>query len=349
MSVRFAFQRHNAFNSGIFCTSAPCLCFLPHKKSFIERFDSKSNKAFPLLNMFCPHGKKKLLLEIQRAKKAGIVDPLMTLGLAESTSTKSNFGATNKPSTPGVALDDAGKSSVKFNSDGFVAGEYAVDKLTVSVASTTNMKKLIADKGTKGVVIKRIMESTSHFRPERDSIMTKAFQNKAMELHIFRTSLQRAFWLKFTDEEFDAVVEIFDTSKRRLIDGFDFMVAYTKLNSIRKDDEAAVVKEKQEAFEREQAEENERKQLEAEKRMNLDAVDFSFSEKEKASGLKKQTDASVNFDPTHPASPNLDSLMGTSLRPAAFRFMKFVNTRNISLFTSLMLPFADKCLQRHSI
>lgn len=275
--------------------------------------------------MFCPHGKKKILLQIQRAKAAGIENPLLSLNLSAKTSSgHSDYGS--RDSSPKKNESIASSSTFrpgKSSSDNVKVGmdEESKGKSQPSIASTVNLLRILEDVGPKGRVLKRIMDSTSRYRPDRDAITMKAFQNNAISYVLFRHNLHSAFWLIFSDAEFSAVIEIFDPISNGTVDGYQFVIAFTKLNGIRKDKHAEEVREKQDAFEEAQDDEEDRKQLEAEKRMNMDAVDFDFTQDNRDTAMRKLGQAAEAFDPKHPASPNFDSVAGAFVKPAAFRLV----------------------------
>jgi hypothetical protein len=187
-----------------------------------------------------------------------------------------------------------------------------------SIASTSNLQKALADMGTTGIMMNKIMQATVRYRPEKDAVILKAFQSKHIEYDKFRAYLYSAFWLGFDDPEFQSFLEYFDSEKDGVINGYDFMIAFTRLNAMRKSQESLAVREKQELFEAQQKEEEERKLLEQEKKMEL-AADYSFSEEVRLRAVKKMKDAAFKFDPNHPASGDTEAFNVNFLRPAVFK------------------------------
>jgi hypothetical protein len=247
--------------------------------------------------MFSPMGKKKILLE-QRYTSTRFRGESSANLLAESVSEVTESVVT-KP------------KKVRTSKDANV---------TDSIASTSNLEKALADIGTLGIVMRNIMESTVRYRPEKDAVILKAFQSKHIEYDKFRSYLYSAFWLGFSDEEFRSFLEYFDAEENGVINGYDFMIAFTRLNAMRKSKESLEVREKQELFLQQQKEEEERKQLEKEKKNEL-AADFSFSDEVKEKAIRKLHDAAFKFDPNHPASGSVEAFNVNFLKPAVFKEM----------------------------
>lgn len=192
--------------------------------------------------------------------------------------------------------------------------------VTDTVASTTSLEKALADPGLTGVMMNKILESTIRYRPERDAVLLKAFQSKHIDYDRFRSYLYSAFWLGFDDNEYHSLLDYFDPLKGGVLNGYDFMIAFTRLNAIRKARESLAVREKQELFEIHQKEEEERKQLELVKKMDM-AADYSFSEETRKRALRKLHEAAFKFDPTMPACGSTEAFNVNYMRPAVFKEM----------------------------
>jgi hypothetical protein len=243
--------------------------------------------------MFSPMGKKKILLE-QRyagAKKVECPSPG-----GSDTEAPADFAQTKSRKS---------KSSKDHN-----YGD--------SVASTSNLEKALADMGTTGIMMNKILQSTVRYRPEKDAVLLKAFQSKHIDYDRFRSYLYSAFWLAFDDNEFQNFLEYFDPQKDGVVNGYDFMIAFTRLNAIRKSRESLAVREKQELFELQQKEEEERRHLEKEKKMDL-AADYSFSEEVRRQAIKKLHEAAFKFDPSMPACGSTEAFNVNYMRPAVFK------------------------------
>lgn len=245
--------------------------------------------------MFSPMGKKKILLEQRYTSTKG-----------RDSSPTSELGNTGEFAASAVSSKSRKNRSSKDQNFGD------------SIASTSNLEKALADMGTLGVVMRKIMESTVRYRPEKDAVILKAFQSKHIEYDKFRAYLYSAFWLGFEDNEFESFLAYFDPQKDGILNGYDFMIAFTRLNAMRKARESLAVREKQELFLLQQKEEEERKQLEKEKKMEL-AADFSFSDEVRARAISKLKAAAFKFDPKHPASGSTEAFNVNMLQPAVFK------------------------------
>jgi len=190
----------------------------------------------------------------------------------------------------------------------------------ISVASKTNLEEALSDIGKTGLMANKLMESTIRYKPETDADILKAFQSKNIEYNRFRQLLQSIFWITFDESEFKAFIEFFDSSSVGFIDGFDFMIAFIKLNTIRKDQKNTLVREKQDAIEEKKKADEENKKLLLNKKLDL-AVDFDFTIEQQTNAFKKLQEAAIKFDPNHPASPNLDCFAILSMKASVFREM----------------------------
>ena len=249
-------------------------------------------------------GKKKILLE-QRyvSSKSLIADGSLSGRVSPSLAEPSG---SLEGSTSGAGTSPKRAKSTK----GMIVGD--------SIASTTHLEKALADMGVLGIVMNKIMESTLRYRPEKDAVILKAFQSKSIPYDSFRKYLYSAFWLAFDETEFESFASYFDPQGEKVINGYDFMIVFIKLFTMRKARESLEVREKQEAFLLQQKEEEERKKQEQEKKMDLTA-DFSYSDEVKARALQKLREAAFKFDPKHPASGSTEALDVDFLKPIVFK------------------------------
>ena len=145
------------------------------------------------------------------------------------------------------------------------------------VASTARLNSFLENKGPSGTVMRRILDSTQNYRPEREMTRTaKVFETSELPYELFRKALNSLYQLNFTDEEFSHVKQIFDEHGQGYINGYQFMVAFVQLGSIRKEREAADVRRKEMEAAKRREHEEEVKRLEAEKKMAV-AADFTFT------------------------------------------------------------------------
>jgi hypothetical protein len=253
--------------------------------------------------MFSPVGKKKLL--IQQKFGGGGGGPVSNDG-ARSASPNSRSPSRPGTSRPLSPEKDDTKQKMKLLAP------------TSVIAATGVLESALSDAGMTGVVMRKILEATTRYRPHRDAILLKAFESKTLDYQFFRQNLATAFWLTFTDDEFQAVIEFFDPTKAGIVDGYSFMIAFTRLAAIRKDHESQLVREKQEEFIANKKAQEEREKLEKEKRNEM-AVDYSFNEATKITALRKLEKAAKHFDPNHPSSPSTAAFEVKSIKPAVFK------------------------------
>ena len=145
------------------------------------------------------------------------------------------------------------------------------------VASTARLNSFLENKGMTGTVMRRILDGTQNYRPEREMTRTaKVFETAELSYELFRKALHNLYQLNFTDEEFSHVKQIFDEHGQGCINGYQFMVAFVQLGSIRKEREAADVRRKELETTKRREHEEEVKRLEAEKKMAV-AADYTFT------------------------------------------------------------------------
>ena len=144
--------------------------------------------------MFSPVGKKQTLLEIKRAKETGLdlhEAREIVLSRKREQSTTGSPGSTMMPSPDKSTKSRGGKK----DEDGM---------------GTSKLNQLLSDKGIEGVVMRKVMDATVRYNPEKDQIVLKSFQNKFIEPDLFRDILYKAFWLAFSDKEFQSMLDILE-------------------------------------------------------------------------------------------------------------------------------------------
>ena len=145
------------------------------------------------------------------------------------------------------------------------------------VASTARLNSFLDNKGPRGIVMRRILDGTQNYRPEREMTRTaKVFETAELPYELFRKALHNLYQLNFTDDEFSHVKQIFDEHGQGYINGYQFMVAFVQLGSIRKEKEAADMRRKEQEATKRREHEEEMKRLEAEKKMAV-AADYTFT------------------------------------------------------------------------
>ena len=194
---------------------------------------------------------------------------------------------------------------------------------TVFISSTANLMNLLNGGGLGGAIANKLLESTVHYQPERDAIHLRYFKAKDLHCGTFRSKLFNFFELSFTDEEFDFFTTLFDAESVGKIDGFEFMILYIKLTSIRKNREAIKQREGQEHLTKLRESDEERKRNEAEKKMTISA-DYSFNNGIRLTALRKLAAAAKQYDPTDTLclQSNLDGYAGVILNAGKKTFSK---------------------------
>ena len=267
--------------------------------------------------MFSPIGKQKLLQQIKLAEDRGVADPLQHVLNAHGYA-GSRPGSSHAGSRPGSShADSRPASSSSRRRSRSVDGPTPVESAG-QVISTSKLEKLLADPGVDGVVMNRVLESTVRYRPDKDAIVLKAFQSKHIEYAYFRHFLREAFLLTFTNDEYDHLTAIFDTSNAGVIDGYSFMIAFIRLGGIRKDLFAASKRQESEEYlQRVHVEECKRKEEQESK--YLVPADFDYDASTKAAALSKLFHAAKGYDPGHPSAPSLEAFEASHMSVALLR------------------------------
>jgi hypothetical protein len=252
--------------------------------------------------MFSPMGKKKLLLQ----QKFGGTS-------AQPGSPPSLSPPRPSTSTVGSAITSRDDRDLKE-----LKKKLKIQAPTSTVAASGRLEVALSDVGHLGDAMRRIMEATARYRPERDGILLKAFESRTIDYEFFRLNLRNVFWLSFSDDEFKALIEYFDPTSAELIDGYSFMKAFVRLSGIRKTRDSLEVREKQEVFEQSQKDDAEREQLAKEKKLEK-GIDFGFNAAARLRAIEKLHAAAKRFDPGHPSAPSTRSFNINFVKPATFR------------------------------
>lgn len=246
--------------------------------------------------MFAPMGNKKVLLKIKRARSKGV--PLKAI-LKEEAEAKATAALAKSGKPKRQQEDEEGSPSGSPTKNG-----NSTSKQLASVASSQNLHRLLKLKDLSGKVIRQLMEATTHYRADRDTIIAKAFQAAELPYGKFREFLKMYFAQQYTDAEFEEMLLIFDPNKCNFIDGFEFMRAVVKLGGIRKDRELAFRQSHQESIEKQKAEAVKRKEAEEIKRI-AEMVDFKYSEGAETNAIEMLTLAAKRYDQTASGAKSL--------------------------------------------
>lgn len=227
----------------------------------------------------------------------------------------------NSPSRIGSPSVFRGSSSSKSHNFQFIADRPASPPRTLGnsnynsnntvISSTINVTKLLNSDGIDGIVVRRMLESTVRIRLEKDVIHLQYFKSKDLDYTSFRSKLFDLFELVFNDEEFRYVTSLFDEYDTAQIDGFLFMIFYTKLSTVRKDRESSKIRAKDGNKIKQKEAGDERKKLEKEKKSVVSA-EYDFSDETRDLALRKLTFAAKQYNPTDTLSlqSNLDGYVG---------------------------------------
>lgn len=271
--------------------------------------------------MFSPIGKKKILLQ-KRLNKESFGSSCSIGSDADGIPLDGTIGGSiNSPSvrsySPDGTVGSGGNSAGGGTPSGKRRGK-ANKEVTEMIASTANLQRVLIDPGLPEHMMRKILTATARYRPDKDAVMLKGFQNKHIDYERFRSYLYSLFWLQFTEEEFNAFLDYFDPQKNGVLNGYDFMIAFIRLNGIRKDREAAEHREKRERFEQQRQEEAERAELEKQKKNEL-VANFYFSDEVRSAALQKLSEAAFKYDPSHPSCTKPTAFMVDTMKPAVFK------------------------------
>jgi len=263
--------------------------------------------------MFSAGGKKKLLLQIKRAKEKGIeLDP-STLTLQSSNNSPLKTLPTSKEPIHEGKVYNRLPPSQRWK-----ISQNPIAKKGTTIASKSNLERLLDDKDTHGIIMKRILEATTRYDPGKNDVSLRAFDDRKIDYNLFRNNLSSIFWLRFSDHEFEYVLDVYDNDGVGTVDGYQFMLSFIKLRGIKKDKDFEIAKRKQERYERELKIEEEKKKFDAEKKMEL-AADFNYGERTRREAIGKLKHAAKSFDVMHPQTPSLEGLVSAIVKPAEFR------------------------------
>ena len=231
----------------------------------------------------------------------------------KSTTSPSSHFTANCSSSGSLSSRNPTMVSAEFSSSR-VSPERNQKKKNVFTSSTANLMSLLESKGIEGVVMNRVFESTVYYEPGRDEIHLRFFKSKDIGYILFRMKLLNFFELSFSDTEFEYLANLFDVNSTGKIDGFEFLIFYIKLSTLRKNRDAVKHREILEEATRVRELEDERKKLEFEKKMSSTA-DYTFTNSNKVTAMEKLAVAAKRYDPTDILCPtsNLDGYTGAVL------------------------------------
>lgn len=284
--------------------------------------------------MFSPVGRKKVLLELDRAKTPQTRKALLSSIKKGGSRSPSPEARTRSPEEMLARMRSRESFEVVHHS---------------KAMKTQTLEEMIQDDGPTGDGIRKLMECAIRYRPERDSAVITAFNTCSLTPDEFKKLLFNAFKLTFTDGEFKGIIKLY--AKDGIVDGSEFLVSFVKLGkciffvsqqtvmsatltlysiaSIKKAQIAQSIRQKQESFEQEQAERAERKRIAQEMKNEL-TLATAFDPSDRLRALEKLKEAAKKYNKNHPSALPLDAFEGSFMTPAVFREM-LKRTFNLTL------------------
>ena len=272
--------------------------------------------------------KKNILLKIKRALSAGEdITPLQQeLAAISRTTAQSPTRIDNDSVGMRAGVSTAPPLSSTKES---IAKSPDKDSKTTPTAATKKGTGILSGKKIAALmdsandidklIIQKLIDLTSKYRPDKDGLLLKAFEDSNISYALFRSLLHSQFGASMSDFEFNNLCYILDNRMSKTIDGYGFIILFIKLYGIRVDMFTQSKIKKQQKFLAQQAKQEMVKSLEREKKCN-NAISFSYTLEIKETTIKKFNSACKAFDPAHPQSPKLDALMGVqSVKPGELR------------------------------
>jgi hypothetical protein len=169
-----------------------------------------------------------------------------------------------------------------------------------------------------GKAIRKVAHVAARYEKGSDHVRISAFETSSIDYNNFRMLLGRMFFLEFTDAEFEEVCHLFDSNGDKEVDGDEFIVCFTILSNIEKDN----ARKRQIARRQKDHEvflEIERKILADKEEFASGVVDYDFSEEESESALTKLRNAAHLYDRTHHSARSIKAFEIATMTPLEFR------------------------------
>jgi hypothetical protein len=180
--------------------------------------DPAAVSSFSGVEMFSPIGKKKLIVELKRVplnKREEYLKAHLKPDLRKTVS---------PPRSASPSHHKRGSSASPPR-----ARTPLVQSIAPGSSATRNLDYILQEETLLGEVTRKIAEVAIRYRRERDAVLLTVFNTNALSYQEFRDHLNRSFRLRFTDEEFQEVIKLFDNDGDGEIDGSEFLVCFTKL------------------------------------------------------------------------------------------------------------------------
>jgi hypothetical protein len=210
-------------------------------------------------------------------------------------------------------------SSIGSESEGGERGKRVSKKGQYSsVRNHMELQRILHEDSVAGRAVRKVANAAAKFVKERDYVLISAFETSALDYPNFRILLKRMFFLDFTDEEFIQVCEMFDIYDHREVNGSEFIVVFTILSNLLKNEKRKAHRERKENDELKWKESQEKKIRELNS-IKDSLVDYNFSEAERRNALDKLNSAAAIFDRTHHTAKSLKAFERAYMEPIEFR------------------------------
>jgi Ca2+-binding EF-hand superfamily protein len=187
-----------------------------------------------------------------------------------------------------------------------------------SVRNHHELERILDEDSVAGQAVRKVAKAASRFVKERDYVLISAFETSALDFANFRILLKRQFFLIFSDEEFVEVCDMFDTNNDQVVDGSEFIVVFTILSNIMKNQLRQKQRERklkdEEAFRK-----MEEARLAKKEKYLENAVDYNFTQKDEESALNKINRAAEIYDRTHHSARSISVFEQLQMDPVQFR------------------------------
>ena len=159
-------------------------------------------------------------------------------------------------------------------------------------------------------------KSYDRYHPSSPSL--EAFQAAYLTPGVLRDVLRRTFNVRLTGAEAGAMVAYFDHTKEGLVYCHDFLTHFFKIGaSYRNRAHTESIQKRKEHEESQQREKEEK--LAAQWAKLEQEIDFSYTEADKESALRKLSEAARDYDPKHSSAQNMSVFDVAVMSPAVFR------------------------------
>jgi hypothetical protein len=274
-----------------------------------------------LAAMFSPVGLQKVMLEnYRRSLSTGDKPSSLSPALSRADSLSPTPGSENSPLKFRKSLSRMGSldSFASSDSGSGTKGRRNQKGIYSTIRNKRELMKILEDNSPAGKAFQKIANIAKKFDKDRDAVLISAFETTSLTYSDFRSLLKKMFLIDFTEEEFDQFCHLFDPSGLSEVNGSEFVVVFTILSNLLKDEKR---KEEQERRERDELKARQR-QEKYELRMGSieeSVVDYQIKEEDRTNALKKIEMAARTYDRTHHTAKSVKAFEVASMSPIEFR------------------------------